>query len=176
MPRAKRVLNAFTAKEVTAITGLSMPMINYLRRMDFLVPAYAQEPGRRGKVRYYSYRDLVVARLIQRLRLAGVQLATIKQAVTALRNDDLWEHSGDDVPTALRWLHTDGKNVFIERHDGFLEYVRADRQSAFAFLVNLGGLAAEVRECIPAGAKRDNFSMKNHEMIEDTASPTISTG
>ncbi len=42
MPLARRVLNAFTAREVGDITGLSLPMINYLRREDMLVPSYGE--------------------------------------------------------------------------------------------------------------------------------------
>ena len=47
MPRPKRVLNAFTAREVNEITGLSRPMIDYLLRMDFLHPCYADGAPRR---------------------------------------------------------------------------------------------------------------------------------
>lgn len=170
MPKAKRLLNAFTAKEVNTITGLSRPMIEYLRRSDFLTPAYQETPGRRGKIRYYSYRDLLVARLIQRLRANGVELITIKEAVITLRDDPLWENAGGTVPPSLRWLRTNGRDVFIDRQDGFLEYMRADRQGAFAFLVNVSELATEVRECIPAGTKRDNFSLMNNSLLEEPTS------
>jgi DNA-binding transcriptional MerR regulator len=167
MPQPKRLLNAFTARDVQSVTGLSLPMIDYLRRSDFLVPAYAQAPGRRGKVRYYSYRDLVVARLIQRLRQNGVELSAIKTAITILKDDALWDGLSDNLPTTLRWLRTDGRNVFLDRQDGVLEHMRADHQGAFAFLVNIGELAAEVRECVPEGIKRDNFSMKNYALMAE---------
>lgn len=170
VPRAKDILNAFTAAEVSAISGLSIHMVNYLRRIDFLTPAYETGPHRRGKVRYYSYRDLLVARLIQRLRSAGVELPSLKDALVRLRGDELWKEAGEDPPTALRWLKTDGKEAFVEREDGFLEHMRADGQGAFGFVVNLGSLAAEVLSCIPLGPKRDNFSMQNHEVM--VAPPT----
>jgi DNA-binding transcriptional MerR regulator len=144
MPQPKRLLNAFTARDVESLTGLSLPMIDYLRRSDFLVPAYEEGQGRRGKVRYYSYRDLVVAKLIQRLRLNGVELSAIKTAITMLKDDALWNGLPDNIPTTLRWLRTDGRNVFLDRQDGVLEHMRVDRQGAFAFLVNIGELAAEI--------------------------------
>lgn len=164
MPIPRVVHNAFTAREMHAITGLSMPMINYLRRMDFLTPAYNRGPGTQGKVRYYSYRDLVAAKLVQKLREAGVELKTIKIAIARLRSDKLWEGAGDDVPSNLRWLKTDGTDVFVERTDGFLEHMRSDGQGAFGFLVNVSTLAAEVRARIPKGVKRTNFSMQNHAL------------
>jgi DNA-binding transcriptional MerR regulator len=171
MPRPRKVLNAFTAKEVRDITGLTLAMINYLSRMDFLVPAYGGDTPGQGRVRYYSYRDLVVARLIRRLRLTGVGLVTIKAAVVRLRSDDLWEERARELPSALSWLKTDGRDVFIERADGFLEFMRGDGQGAFGFLVNLGSLASEVRAKIPPGDKLDNFTMHNRPLMEPPTTP-----
>src|SRR5262245_19045004 len=87
MPVARRTLNGFTAQEVQRITGLSVHMINYLRRADILHPAYGsglripKKTKRRGSVRYYSYRDLVAARLVHRLRENGVELHKLKAAI-----------------------------------------------------------------------------------------------
>jgi DNA-binding transcriptional MerR regulator len=161
MPKPRQVLNAFTATEVSDVTGLSRVMINYLRRMDFFGPAPAgYGGGRRGRTRFYSYRDLLIARLIQRLREAGVGLVTVKKAVERLRSDRLWREISDDLPSALRWLRTDGKDVFLERPAGFLEYLRSDGQGAFAFVVNVSGLAAEIKEKIPDAEKLENFSLQ----------------
>jgi len=70
MPSPRKLLNAFPPREVSQITGLSLPMLDYLSRMGYLRPSYGSGPGVRGKVRYYSYRDLVIARIVQRLREA----------------------------------------------------------------------------------------------------------
>lgn len=166
MPRARHHGNAFTAREVYSITGLSLHMINYLRRYDFLTPCYGDEVGRRGKVRYYSYRDLVVAKLIQHLRLCGVELKTVKEAVVSLRDSAHWNDLEEGAHASLRLLRTDGKNVFIEKEEGFLEYLRSDRQTAFSFLVNINSLASQVRECIPPGIRKNNFSLLNKPLIE----------
>ena len=152
-------------KPIQEITGLSLPMISYLRKQDLLVPAYEAGIRRRGKVRYYSYRDLLVAKLFQKLRMAGVELPTLKEAIKQLHSDELWNREPDGVPAALRFLHTDGKHVFMARKEGFVEHLRADRQGAFAFLINVSGLAREVRSRIPVGPKRRNFSLRNREMI-----------
>ena len=164
MPIPQRVINAFTAREVSAITGLTLPMVNYLRREEMLVPSYGDGEGRRGKVRYYSYRDLVVGRLIQSLRDAGVELAAIKKAIECLRQDHIWRRSKDVVPEVLRFVHTDGKDVFLLRKDGSLEHLRADRQRAFAFVVHLENLVTQVKAAMPQ-RKRRHFSLRNKRLL-----------
>ena len=108
MNKAKAVLNAFTAAEVSQITGLSKPMIDYLARADFMRPAYDPD-GRpvRGRVRYYSYRDLVVARIVQRLRENGVELTRLKAAIQTLADDKTWKGRS----SRLGQLVTDGAHV-----------------------------------------------------------------
>ena len=160
MPVPKRVLNAFTAKEVQAITGLSLPMIDYLLRAGFLTPAYGA--GTRGQVRYYSYRDLVAARLVQQLRETGVELSRLKRAVAQLCEDAPWS---DTTPLTARldWLVSDGKEVLLRSGDGFLDTLRRDRQRSFAFVVNLPSLEQQVRTLVPK-AKRTHFTMENREL------------
>jgi DNA-binding transcriptional MerR regulator len=144
MPKARSVLNGFTAAEMREITGLSLPMIDYLLRMGFLRPAYIRKDACRGRVRFYSYRDLVAARLVQRLREKGVQLGKLKAAVQKVAQDKSWI-AETDPSKRLSWLVSDGHEVLFKNEDGFLDSMRSDGQRAFAFVVNLGNLADEVR-------------------------------
>lgn len=157
MPLPRKVLNGFTAAEVHVISGLSRPMIEYLKRHGFLEPAYAPANNPRGRVRFYSYRDLVVARLIQRLRETGIQLGRLKAAVERIAEDSFWS---DSVTPAegLNWLVSDGRTCFLRNRDGFLDDLIGSGQRAFAFVVNMGELLAEVRERVPA-EKREHFTM-----------------
>lgn len=161
MPVARPVMNAFTAKEVSDITGLSLHMLNYLRKMGFLAPAYDAAAPRRGKVRYYSYRDLIAAKLVQKLRSAGVEIGVLKFAIAQLMDDRHWEKSEGLPDAQLRWLITDGVEVYVNAGDGYLDVMSSSGQRAFGFLVNVGTLAAEVHSAIPIGEKRDNFSLLN---------------
>ena len=163
MPVARDVLNAFTASEVSRITGLSTPMIDYLLRERMLRPSYGSGLGTRGKVRYYSYRDLVIARLIQTLRDSGVQLGRLKRSVQALRGDGPWM-GAQDPATRLTWLISDGREVFLRNQDGFLDAITGGGQRAFAFVVNLPQLEAEVWEAVPP-AKRGHFDLRNRSLI-----------
>lgn len=163
MPVARKVLNAFPARDVSKITGLSLAMIDYLSRADLLRPSYGGHSSRRGKVRYYSYRDLVVARLIQRLREGGLEIGRLKIAVQTLCRDAPWAANADPA-SRLNWLITDGVDVFLKSDDGFLEALTGNGQRAFAFVVNLGQLETEVRALVPP-AQRKHFDIENRSLI-----------
>jgi DNA-binding transcriptional MerR regulator len=165
MPIVKPAINGFTAFQVHRITGLSQPMIEYLRRMNYLQPFYNTAIPTRGKVRYYSYRDLVIARIIQRLRETGVELSRLKEAMISLRDDKTWLQDGalPDVSGPLKWLISDGKTVWQRGHDGFLKDLRPGGQRAFAFIVNMEGVTAEVKKNLSRRQRKD-FSMENRKL------------
>ena len=162
VPIARQVLNAFTAAEVHAISGLSKPMIEYLKRHGFLRPAYADADNPRGRVRFYSYRDLVVARLIQRLRETGIQLSRLKAAVERVAEDSFWSE-GSLPAGGLNWLVSDGRTCLLRNQDGFLDDLLGSGQRSFAFVVNMGELIVEVRERVPDG-KREHFTMETRQL------------
>jgi DNA-binding transcriptional MerR regulator len=171
MPRPRRVLNAFTAKEVKEITGITVHMINYLCRHGYLQPFYGQ--GTRGKVRFYSYRDLVIAQIVQRLRQSGVELARLKYAMEALRKDHAWRvgpDSGRSKP--IQWLVTDGKKVLMKHEDGFLDELRPGGQRSFAFVVTLQSMQNEVRARIKS-RKRRYFDIENRELMYEQAEKRV---
>jgi DNA-binding transcriptional MerR regulator len=162
MPLARKVLNGFTAAEVHAVSELSRPMIEYLNRHGFLRPAYAQADNPRGRVRFYSYRDLVVARLIQRLRETGIQLGRLKTAVERIAQDSFW--SGKLTPAeGLNWLVCDGRTCLLCNQDGFLDDFLGGDQRAFAFVINMGQLLVEVRARVPED-KREHFTMETTQL------------
>lgn len=171
MPRARRVLNGFTAAEVQGITGLSKPMIDYLRREGFLKPAYSAPNNPRGRVRFYSYRDLLIARLIQRLRDTGIELRRLKEAVQRIAANDFWL-DGCDPKEGLEWVVSDGKIVHFLNKDGFLDDLTGSSQRSFAFVVNVGRLQKEVRDNIDE-EKRVSFTMNVEELqFVDRPHPT----
>jgi DNA-binding transcriptional MerR regulator len=162
MPLPRSTLNGFTASEVESVSGLSRPMIDYLNRYGFLRAAYAPRENARGRVRYYSYRDLVVARLIQHLREGGVQLGRLKATAERMSDDGFW--AADDEPAAgSEWIVSDGRNVDLQDATTLLERIGGDGRSSFAFVVNVGRLRDEVRDRI-ASEKRQYFSMAIAEL------------
>src|SRR4030095_7851734 len=110
-------------------------------REESLHPTYRSQ-SIRGKVRYYSFRDLLIARVIQRLARMGVELKRLKKALRLLRNDASW--SVEDIDN-VEWLTTDGKRIYFHRPNGTLLDVTTN-QHAFAFMLNVRETAEELKK------------------------------
>jgi DNA-binding transcriptional MerR regulator len=165
MPKPRKVLNAFTAEEIEEYVGLSVHMVDYLARHKYLIPTYKRGHVR-GRVRYYSYRDLNIAYLVQKLREHGVELARLKKAVRELRKDGAWFRglNPDRKSEPIQWLVTDGNDVLLTADDGFLDELRPNGQRSFAFVVTMDNVQQEVRARIPA-SKRAHYSIENKQLI-----------
>lgn len=139
MPKVRKLPGYFSLDEVHRITGISKPMINYLRQQDMLSPGFTTGKPCKGKVRYYAYRDLVVGKTIQKLRDTGVELTKIKAVIEYCKTNKIWDGLAGDT---LRYLVTDGKSVLVQAEDGFFE--DASGQRSFAFAIDLKTVQAEV--------------------------------
>ncbi len=164
MPVEKQVLNAFTSKEVRRITGISGPMLDYMCRFGYLRAAHVRT-SRQGRVRYFSYRDLVVANVIQHLRDTGVRLSKLKAAIKFLRHDHAW-FPAHTRAKPVQWLVSDGKQVLLKNDDGFLDELRPGGQRAFAFVVSLDGMQREVKARMEP-KKRRYFTIANRDLIPE---------
>jgi len=163
MPSPRRVLNAFTAEEVHDITGITVHMLNYLARAGYVEPFYGH--GVRGRVRFYSYRDLVIAQIVQRLRDTGVKLARLKAAMELLHEDHAWIKSDrKQDPKPVKWLVSDGKEVWFKHEDGFLDELKPGGQRAFAFVVTLSTMQADVCSRIKDPVRLANFNIRNRRL------------
>ena len=173
MPRPKAVLNAFTSREVAVISGLSLHMVNYLALNGYLLPCYERAEVR-GSVRYYSYRDLVIARLIQRLRDGGVELKRLKEGIAALATSELWAKVGKDRSVSL--LVTDGRSLLVPDEGGSLLDLTRSGQLAFAFVVDVAAARAEVVSLLPRRSV-EHFSLSIEPLLypelpsADTSAP-----
>jgi DNA-binding transcriptional MerR regulator len=169
MPAEKRVLNAFTSKEVRQITGVTAPMLDYLCRFGYLRAAHVKRGPKQGRVRYFSYRDLVVANVIQHLRDTGIRLSRLKAAIKFLRYDHAWFPTHTPAKP-IHWLVSDGKQVLLKNDDGFLDELRPGGQRAFAFVVNLDGMQREVKARMEP-KKRRHFTIENLDIIPEAKRP-----
>jgi DNA-binding transcriptional MerR regulator len=159
----RKVLNGFTPGEVRKITGLSVPMIDYLAREGYLLPTYAQ--GRvRGRVRYYSYRDLLVARIVRKLLKSGLEIARLKASIKLLNSDATW------FPKTARsfdLLATDGKKIYYhDRSDSLIELTTGNLQRTFAFVLDVSDTREEVRKRINNVEKRRRFTLENLPLLD----------
>ena len=160
MNTAKKVLNAFSAAELAAITGLTLHTINYLAREGYLRPTYRRGKVR-GKVRYYSYRDLLVARIIQKLTATGLELKRLRQAIKLLNEDKTWmgqEEGRFDL------LTTDGHRIYHHLKNGSLLELTPRLQQSFAFVLDVTKTQRELKSLI-GGNKRRRFDLANHPLL-----------
>jgi DNA-binding transcriptional MerR regulator len=163
MNTPRKVANGFSAREVWRITGLSIHMIDYLAREGYLGPTY--EAGRvRGKVRFYSYRDLVVARIVQGLRQQGLQLKRLKRSIQLLSADETW------FPKSQRsfdLLATDGKKLYYHDRTDSITELTPNLQRTFAFIIDVGETQEQVKKRIArlTSEKRAAYSIENRPLI-----------
>jgi DNA-binding transcriptional MerR regulator len=118
----------FTAPQAARLAGCSAAQLDYWARCG-LVETHPDEPD--GP---YGFRDLVFLRMVRSLLDAGLPLARIRRAVTALRT------AGEDL-AGLRVV-TDGEHVWACRDDG--QILDALRHGQLAFFVAVDRIAAAV--------------------------------
>ncbi len=146
MPIFRPAINAFTPKMASAIVGMSVHMLNYLAREGYLLPTYPQSRRRkpaRGRPRYYSYRDLVIAKIVQRLLDGGLELSRLKEGIRKLGRHPAWQASNQQK--TLRSLATDGHNLYLMDDQGRLTDITRQGQLAFLFVLDVASVQDEVR-------------------------------
>ena len=77
--------------------GISYRQLDYWARTGLVVPSVRDASGS-GTQRLYSFRDIVVLKVVKRLLDAGVSLQNIRKAIETLRSwgvDDLATHHAD---------------------------------------------------------------------------------
>ena len=76
-----------------AVVGITYRQLDYWARTELVQPSIATASGS-GTVRLYSFRDLLVLRIVKRLLDAGISLANIRTAVAALRDRGVTDLTG----------------------------------------------------------------------------------
>lgn len=138
-------------RRAEACTGLSRAMLTYLAHQQIVRPSETKIP-QRGRRRFYSFGDLILLRAIARLLEQGIE---VKRLRTKLQRLQAEFNSQQEFATALKYLVTDGADVFtVEGKDAIANVLTG--QLAFAFLLDLRQLNDEVtkRHRTPADQQR----------------------
>ncbi len=129
----------FTTKQVGALTGLTSRQLNYFDGTGLLSPSVQLAQGR-GTSRLYGFHDIVVLRLVAKLRAQGISLQAIRKAVRYLQRLTVGDLAacvlavnGDDVV----WVDGQQSVVSVLQQPGQL-----------CFLVDVGGITREVEDAI----------------------------
>ena len=131
---------------------MSYHMLNYLSREGYLVPHYGKT-GQRGRTRYYSYRDLVIARLVQRLLDCGLEIKRLKKDLKKLSRHPHWSEGRSSKELGL--LATDGRRLFFVEGDNKVLDLTGNGQMAFAFVLDVVAARNDVEASLTLDQKRD---------------------
>lgn len=89
----RNVLAAFSEEQVSTITGLSLSRLRYWARTGFFQPSFVEAEPRLPYSRFYSFKDVVALRTLEKLRVGnGVPLQHLRKVAEQLSHlkADLW--------------------------------------------------------------------------------------
>ncbi len=127
---------SFTPREIQRIMGMTPMMTDYLCRTGLLKPSASKGRRGRGKVRRFTYGDIVYLKSLKALLDKGVSVKKLSMAVTKLQ-----EHSDISSKIAdiskIRLLVTDGINVFrVDDGQHTVENLTRRGQLEFVFVLD----------------------------------------
>lgn len=115
--------------------GISYRQLDYWARTGLVVPSIRDASGS-GTQRLYSFRDLVVLKVVKRLLDAGVSLQNIRRAIETLR-----AYEADDLATIT--LISDGTSVYDCRSPEEVVDLLQGGQGVFG--IAIGGAFKEIQ-------------------------------
>lgn len=139
------IIDGYSAKKAREVCGFgSVAMLDYLERSEVFTRRKAQK--RRGKSRRYTFRDLLVLKVIKTLLDSGVSVASLKKS---LREFQYWKWKAEptvleDENGGLRYLIASGKNVYFAKSANILVELSNSGQLAFSFVLDLDRLHGEL--------------------------------
>lgn len=123
-----------------------MHMLNYLCRHGVVTPSATTAPGR-GRVRRYTYCDLILLRVVAKLLDQGISVLRFRKQCCLLKSRELNLRR----LSACRYLVTDGSNVYF-KNDRALERMDSG-QMAFAFVLDMKPVRSEVSNGLRRGSR-----------------------
>ena len=129
----------FTAEQASRLTGCTPSQLRYWDDVRLVVPSIQRTGGRPGVRRIYSFRDLVMLRVVRGLKDNGMSLQRIRRA---------WDYLGrNGVDPRDVKLVTDGVSIFQIANDDD-ELLDALREGQLALFVALDEITRTVEEDI----------------------------
>jgi DNA-binding transcriptional MerR regulator len=122
-------MEGFGVVQACRFTGCTAHQLRYWDKIGLARPSIQQTGGRPGVRRLYSFRDLVVLRVVRALLDGGMSLQRVRRAYKYLR-----DKAGLDTHLAEVKLITDGQSIFrVARQDQ--EILDALKQGQMAFFL-----------------------------------------
>ena len=115
---------------------MSRTMLDYLVRTNLLVPSSSRGKRTKGKKREYSFGDIVILRALKSLLDNGISVSRVSKALHKLGKKHK-ELKPKDIPGQIKYLVTDGEEVFFKNKKQVLENLSKNGQMAFSFVLDL---------------------------------------
>ena len=118
----------YRAPEVAKVVGISYRQLDYWARTGLVKPS-VRDAGGSGTQRLYSFRDILVLRLIKNLLDTGINLQQIRKAIEYVR-----DHLGK-APHGMT-LMSDGRKIYAAESPGEVMDLLQRGQGVFAIAVD----------------------------------------
>ena len=143
----------YSAKTAVGVCGFgSTAMLDYLERSGIFRRQKTEK--RRGKHRRYTFRDLLILKVIKALLENGASVASLKEGLGEFQR---WKWKAEptvleDSLGGLRYLVASGKHVYFAHSASVLIDLSNKGQLAFSFILDLDKLHGDL--CINLGLPR----------------------
>lgn len=162
-PQVDSLKTQFLSKELSALSGLSQYMVSYLCRERLLKPkalsGKCNDGERRfGKARIFSFADVLLARSIRKLLIAGVSVKQVQLSIQVL------EAKLDKAPEDLSRLHVTiiGKRIYLEPLGEPPVELTQDGQLAFSYMLEVDQLRSEAGRLVAGRTESDRERVRRH--------------
>ena len=138
---AKSFSDGYTAKQVTAITGVSYQTLNLWARTGLVEPSIARASGT-GSERIYSFGDLIALKLAVELRKSGVTTRALRNVIDFLRASNGLENPLSEA----RLVVTESDIVLVRSSRELISVLKKPGQAYLAFVLDLPRTVIALKE------------------------------
>ena len=133
-------MTGFTTSDAVRLTGIKKDMLNYLCKMQLVVPTLSRRQGTRGHglERRYSFSDLVAFKVVKQLAASGVQPFKVRKAIRELHAFGISLHK---LPASHVIMLGESAYLWNGRGSPFRV---VDGQEAFAFVLDVASIRNEL--------------------------------
>lgn len=137
-------MTGFTTADAVRLTGIKRDMLNYLCKMQIVVPTISRRQGKRGHglERRYNFTDLVTFKVVKQLAASGVQPLKVKKAIREMHAFGVSLHK---LPASHVVMVGQSAYMWGGKGDPFRV---ADGQRVFGFVLDVGAIRTELIEDI----------------------------
>ena len=129
---AGQKIMGYTAKQVTAVTGVPYQTLNHWARTGLIEPSIAKATGT-GSERVYSFRDLITLKVAAELRNSGITTYALRKVIAFIRRSN-----GLENPLAeARLVVTRDDVVLVRSNRELISVLKFPGQTYLAFVLDL---------------------------------------